>query len=142
MTLKYNYLSSFRRQPSKGKKEPIENYNYWRLRMFYSIYLGYLVFYFTRKSLTIASPDLIQNLHFTTVQIGTLITLFSITYGISKFISGIMSDKNNPRYFFSIGLILTGFINIFLSFCTEFYIFGIGWTINVWFQGFGWPPLR
>ncbi|MCY4043836.1 MAG: phosphoglycerate transporter protein PgtP [Cellvibrionales bacterium] len=117
-----------------------ENYPYWRLRMFYSIYAGYLVFYFTRKSLAIATPDLIEKLNFSTVQIGLLITLFSIAYGISKFISGVISDRSNPRYFLSIGLILTGVINIILSFSSEFYLFAIFWTLNAWFQGFGWPP--
>ncbi len=140
MNIKLFISSSFKRKKPFENKEPTENYPYWRLRMFYSIYLGYMVYYFTRKSLTIASPDLIKNLGFTTVQIGLLITLFSVAYGVSKFISGIISDKNNPRYFFSIGLILTGIINIILSFSSHFYLFAIFWTINAWFQGFGWPP--
>lgn len=126
---------------ANGKtQDSVENYPYWRFRMFYSIYAGYLVFYFTRKSLAIATPDLIEKLHFTTVQIGLLITLFSIAYGISKFISGVISDRSNPRYFLSVGLILTGVINILLSFSSEFYLFAIFWTLNAWFQGYGWPP--
>ena len=134
------FLQHLYRIPKTSNAEPVDNYPYWRFRMFYSIYLGYMVFYFTRKSLTIASPDLISELGFTTIQIGLLITLFSVAYGISKFISGIMSDKNNPRYFFSIGLIITGIINIALSFTDAFYLFAIFWTLNAWFQGFGWPP--
>ncbi|XNM55223.1 MFS transporter [Escherichia coli] len=44
--------------------------------------------------------------------IGLLATLFYITYGVSKFVSGIVSDRSNARYFMGIGLIATGIINI------------------------------
>ena len=38
-------------------------YRYWRFRIFYSMYVGYSVYYFTRKSLTYAAPTLIAALH-------------------------------------------------------------------------------
>ena len=48
--------------------------------------------------------------------IGLLATLFYITYGVSKFVSGIVSDRSNARYFMGIGLIATGIINILFGF--------------------------
>ena len=33
-----------------------KTYKYWRIRTFYSIYIGYAFFYFTRKSFTFAMP--------------------------------------------------------------------------------------
>ncbi len=44
--------------------------------------------------------------------VGILGTLFYITYGCSKFVSGMISDRSNPRYFMGIGLVMTGIINI------------------------------
>jgi OPA family sugar phosphate sensor protein UhpC-like MFS transporter len=35
--------------------------------------------------------------------IGLLATLFYITYGLSKFFSGIVSDRSNARYFMGLG---------------------------------------
>ncbi len=47
----------------------------------------------------------------TRTDIGPLATLFYITYGLSKFFSGIVSDRSNARYFMGVGLIATGVVN-------------------------------
>src|SRR5262249_22918029 len=61
-------------------------------------------------------------------------------YGVSKFASGVLSDRANPRYFMAIGLFLTGLLNIFFGFSSSLVVFAIFWGLNGWFQGFGWPP--
>ena len=44
--------------------------------------------------------------------LGILGSILSLTYGMSKFLSGVLADRSNPRYFMAIGLILTGCFNI------------------------------
>ena len=83
-------------------------YRYWRIRIFYSIYVGYVFFYFTRKSFTFVMPEMVKDLNLSYSQLGILSTILYITYGFSKFVSGILSDRSNPRYFMAIGLIITG----------------------------------
>jgi MFS transporter, OPA family, sugar phosphate sensor protein UhpC len=122
--------------PERVKKE----YGYWRIRILYSMFIGYALYYFTRKSFTFAMPGLIQELGFDKSQLGLLGSVLSITYGISKFASGIMADRSNPRYFMSIGLILTGIFNIFFGLSSSMIMFAIFWGLNGWFQGWGWPP--
>lgn len=117
-----------------------KNYRYWRLRIFYSMYIGYAFYYFTRKSFTFAMPAMVETLGFTKSDLGILGSILYLTYGISKFLSGILSDRSNPRYFMSIGLILTGICNILFGFSSSIYAFAIFWGLNGWFQGFGWPP--
>ena len=131
-------------KPAPFKKE-IENkadvkrlYHYWRIRTFYSMYLGYAFFYFTRKSFTYAIPVL-KEMGFTIGQLGLLGSIFSIVYGISKFASGLLGDRSNPRYFMAIGLILTGVFNIFFGFSSSLWFFSFFWGLNAWFQGWGWP---
>lgn len=124
----------------KDAKVVKRKYRYWRIRTFYSMYVGYAFFYISRKSFTLATPSMVANLGFDKFQIGMLGSILSLTYGISKFISGIMSDRSNPRYFMSIGLILTGLFNIFFGFSSTFLLFAIFWGLNGWFQGWGWPP--
>jgi OPA family sugar phosphate sensor protein UhpC-like MFS transporter len=68
--------------------------------------------FFTRKSFTFAMPALMQDLGFDKSQLGVG-SILSITYGLSKFLSGIFGDRSNPRYFMAMGLILTGLFNIF-----------------------------
>lgn len=117
-----------------------QQYKYWRLRIFYTMYIGYAFYYFTRKSFTFAMPALMENLGFDESQLGFLATVMAITYGISKFTSSILSDKSNPRYFMGIGLMLTGVMNIFFGMSSSIYFFALFWGLNGWFQGWGWPP--
>lgn len=117
-----------------------EKYKYWRVRILYSMFIGYALYYFTRKSFTFAMPGLIQDLGFDKSQLGFLGSVLYITYGISKFASGILSDRSNPRYFMALGLILTGFCNIFFGMSSTIFMFAVFWGLNGWFQGLGWPP--
>ena len=115
-----------------------KQYKYWRLRTFYGMYLGYAFYYFTRKSFTFAMPSMLEE-GWTLAQLGMLGTVLSVIYGFSKFISGIMGDKSNPRYFMSIGLMLTGLCNIFFGLSSTWAFLALFWGLNAWFQGWGWP---
>ena len=117
-----------------------KEYKYWRIRIFYTMFIGYVFYYFTRKSFTFAMPALMQDLGLDKAQLGILGSILYITYGISKFASGVMSDQSNPRYFMAIGLIITGLTNIFFGLSSSLILFAIFWGINGWFQGWGWPP--
>lgn len=115
-------------------------YKYWRLRILYSMAIGYAFYYFTRKSFTFAMPGMIKDLGFEMTDLGILVSVLNITYGISKFGSSIISDRSNPRYFMAVGLFLTGVCNILFGLSSSFFLFAIFWGLNGWFQGFGWPP--
>lgn len=116
-----------------------QQYKYWRWRIFYSIFVGYTLFYFTRKSFTFAMPGLMDDLGYKASDLGFLGSMLYITYGISKFVSGVMSDRANPRYFMAIGLILTGLLNVLFGLSSSFLLFAVFWGLNGWFQGWGWP---
>ncbi len=122
--------------PDQVKKQ----YRYWRIRIFYAMYLGYVFYYFSRKSLVFAMPLMIQHLGMNKAQLGILTSVMGITYGLSKFVSGILSDKSNPRFFMAAGLVITGVLNIFFGMSSTVLWFAIFWGLNGWFQGFGWPP--
>jgi MFS transporter, OPA family, sugar phosphate sensor protein UhpC len=117
-----------------------KQYKYWRIRIFYAMFVGYVFYYFTRKSFTFAMPALMTDLGLTKADLGILGSILYITYGISKFASGVMSDQSNPRYFMAIGLIITGLTNIFFGLSSSLVLFAIFWGLNGWFQGWGWPP--
>lgn len=122
-------------------KEVVANkYHYWRIRILYSTFIGYAFFYFTRKSFTFAQPGLIEDLGLDYSQLGLLGSILYVSYGISKFASGILSDRSNPRYFMAFGLMMTGIFNILFGMSSSFLFFALFWALNGWFQGFGWPP--
>ena len=114
-----------------------KNYRYWRMRTFFAMYVGYAFYYFTRKSFTFAMPAMHDSLGMDKFQLGLLASILSLTYGASKFFSGIIGDKSNPRYFMSIGLILTGVFNLCFGASSTWLWFAIFWGLNGWFQGWG-----
>jgi sugar phosphate permease len=102
--------------PVADKQALDERYRYWRRHILLTIWLGYALFYFTRKSFNAAVPEILASNVLTRSDIGLLATLFYITYGLSKFFSGIVSDRSNARYFMGLGLIATGVVNILFGF--------------------------
>lgn len=84
-------------------------------------------------------PALIQDLGFDKGQLGILGSVLSISYGISKFASGLLGDRSNARYFMAFGLILTGVCNILFGCVSSLLFFALFWGLNGYFQGFGWP---
>ena len=127
-------------QPISNNPDEVHDlYRYWRIRICYSIFLGYAVFYFTRKSFTFAALEMSADLGLSKWELGLLGSILYITYGISKFISGVMSDRSNPRFFMAMGLIITGIFNILFGLSSSFWLFALFWGLNGWFQAWGWP---
>ncbi|MFC7421809.1 MFS transporter [Iodobacter arcticus] len=115
-------------------------YRFWRIQLMFTMYIGYAVFYFTRKSFNYAMPSMLLDLGLQKADIGMMGTLFYITYGCSKFLSGVMSDHSNPRYFMGLGLLATGVINILFGLSSSLWMLMLLWMLNGFFQGWGWPP--
>src|SRR3972149_2970618 len=115
------------------------SYKYWRIRVFYSLFLGYTFFYFTRKNYALIMLYLSQELGFTFSELGIIGSVFYICYGISKFLSGVLCDRSNPRFFMAIGLILTGILNVLFAMSSSILTFSIVWGLNGVFQAWGWP---
>ncbi len=121
---------------SKPTSAPIEpqdidaTYRYWRLHLMLSMYVGYGVFYFTRKSLNFAMPAMLTDLGLEHSDVGLLGTLFYMTYGLSKFVSGMVSDQSKPSYFMGLGLVATGVINVLFGLSSSLAAFTVLWTLN------------
>lgn len=64
----------------------------------------------------------------------------SLAYAISKFISGVLSDRISARWLFSIGLCVVGGINVVFSWSSTVAAFSALWFLNGLGQGLGWPP--
>ena len=126
--------------PIQNKQQIDQTYKYWRIHIMLTMYVGYALFYFTRKSFNFVMPDLIADLGFEKSDIGIIGTVFYLTYGFSKFLSGMLSDHSNPRYFMGVGLIITGIVNILFGLSSSLGMFIFLWVINAFFQGWGWPP--
>lgn len=115
-------------------------YARYRAQMMASIFVGYAAFYFVRSNFANAKPYLESELGFTKAEIGLIAAMLSISYGLSKFVMGVVSDRSNPRYFMATGLILSGIVNVLMGVFPSMRSMAVLWLLNGWFQGMGWPP--
>ena len=114
-----------------------------RLQVFIGIFVGYAGYYLVRKNFSMVMPDLIAQ-GYTKTDLGIALSAISISYGISKFVMGTVSDRSDARTFLSVGLVLSAFTMIAMglapfatgSIAAMFALL----FINGWFQGMGWPP--
>ena len=115
-------------------------YRHYRRRVLIWSIVGYAMFYFVRKNLSIAMPVIEEQLHITKSNLGIFLTLHGLLYGVSKFVNGVIGDRVNARYFMAIGLVCSAIVNIFFGLSAAVITMGVWWMLNGWFQGIGFPP--
>jgi phosphoglycerate transporter family protein len=115
---------------------------YWwgQLRVLVWATLGYALFYFVRKNLSIAMPVMGKDLGIGKADLGLFLTLHGVLYGVSKFANGFLGDRANARTFMAVGLILSAVCNIWFGMSSVVLMLGLAWMLNGWFQGMGFPP--
>lgn len=115
-------------------------YSRLRWQLFIGIFVGYAGYYLVRKNFSLAMPYLIEQ-GFSRGDLGVALAAVSIAYGLSKFLMGSVSDRSNPRYFLSGGLLMSALV----MFCFGFMPWATGSVtamfillfLNGWFQGMG-----
>ena len=115
-------------------------YRYWRFRILGTTMVGYAVYYFVRSNINVPIPSIRAELGYTREQLGLVTTIGGLTYGVSKFINGILGDHANPRWFMGIGLLACALMNVFFGLSSSLLLFGTFWLLNNYFQGMGFPP--
>lgn len=159
----FKFILNFFKEPPvqevTADEETIKKqYAHWRTRIFYSCFIGYVVFYLCKRSLAVASPGICAEFHYTNTELGLLISSLYFTYGIGKFINGVLADRSDVRKFLPTALILSALSNICLVLSTIFvtpghvsffglpsstillWLLAFFWGANGWFQSGGFPP--
>jgi sugar phosphate permease len=112
----------------------------WQIRILIAALIGYALYYFVRKNLSVAMPAMEKDLGITKTDLGLFLTLHGLFYGVSKFINGMFVDRLNARWFMAAGLAASALLNVAFGFSSSVVLLGIIWTVNGWVQGFGFPP--
>lgn len=141
-------FSFFRPAPDAHPLPPEQvgpEYKRLRRQVFVGIFVGYAAYYLVRKNFALAIPDILAEYpQYSKAELGMAMTGLSVAYGVSKFLMGSISDRSNPRWFMTTGLLLS---------CTILFVFGfvkavyasltvmiVLQTLNGWVNGMGWPP--
>lgn len=117
-----------------------KTYRYWRFRIMYTIMIGYAGFYLIRQNFAMAIPYMEKDLGFSKTDIGWIMTVGALLYGLGKGIFGLLGDRSNARYFMAAGLLGSAIMNLFVGMTSLFPLLMVGWVLNQSFQSMGWPP--
>lgn len=138
-------LSFFKEAPDVAQitdqKQIDKQYKYWRIRMFYSMYLGYVIFYFTRKNISPALHVFSQEMNTSMTDLGIMGSIFYVTYGVGKFLSGMLADRSGIRPFMVFGLFMASLCNIWFGSIESLWLMSFVWGLNGIFQSMGFPPV-
>ena len=116
-----------------------KRYAYWRMRLTYSLIIGYAAFYLVRQNFAIAKAS--DKFPFSAEAIGWGFSVFSIIYGIFKFISGAICDRSNARYFMPVGLACAALTSLIAGFSNSAFLLGLMYAVSACFQSMGWPSV-
>jgi sugar phosphate permease len=129
-------------EPIKDIGQIARLYRNWRRRVMYSMIVGYGLFYFLRNNLPMAAKAIIDEHHFSNTQWGGMLSIATIVYSFSKFFSGVIGDRANPRLLLSLGLLLSAIVNIAFGFAAGLTSFTVLWALNNAFQGMARPGVH
>lgn len=121
-------------------QKTVNLFNYWRKRVFISIWITYSAFYLTRVNMSIAIPGIMKEFGYSKTVLGGILTCLFITYAIGQFINGQLGDKFGARRLISFGLLVSGVLNIIFGFTSAITAMMIFWGLNGYFQSMGWSP--
>ncbi len=146
-------------EPIKDEKQISKMYSHFRWRIFYASFVAYVVFHLCRKNIAVALPSMGEALHLSNTELGLLGSTLYVTYGIGKFINGVIADKANVRTFLPTALIISAICNICFVLSALFitpghisffglpsstillWLLAFFWGANGWFQSCGFPPV-
>ena len=77
---------------------------------------SYLGVYFARNILSAVTPQMIEGGQYTTEYIGSLSSVYFMSYAFGQLINGMIGDRIKARYMISFGLILAGICNLIFPF--------------------------
>ena len=135
---------------------------YWQWRTIVVTMIGYAMFYLVRKNFSFSMPGLGAEFGITKTQLGVFLTIHGVIYGLSRYVVGIITDRNSAHKVMALGLMLCAAVNILFGTSDVVagwvvgiagkagdaaaiasvlvYVMGVLWMVNGFLQGMGVPP--
>lgn len=121
-----------------------------RWQVFFGVFIGYAAYYLLHKNFSLAIPYLTDkageyaSYGYTKADLGIVMSVLGLAYGISKFVMGNVSDRSNPKYFIVAGLLGSAAVTLIFGLVpgvfTSIAAMIVLGALNGWFQGMGYPP--
>lgn len=99
--------------------------------------IGYIGYYIIRLVFTTEQNDIMKAYHFSTANIGLILSCFGIGYGVAKLFMGVFADKCDSNRYLMAGLFLSAVLNIFLGSTKNLYLMMLLMFLMAVTQGMG-----
>ena len=114
-----------------------------QLQIFLCAFLSYTIFYLTRKNFVVILPQL-EQLGYSKQVLAAFLSWSSLSYGVSKYVMGKVTDRMDPRLILCGALLGVGLLSATLALCPQLfsqplYLVLVCGALG-WCQGMGWPP--
>jgi sugar phosphate permease len=111
----------------------------WRIIVFSATWFAYAAYYMTRKNYAVAQPAFMQELGWSKVQVGTIITGYLTLYAIGQVVNGVLGDRIGSRWVLAGGMALTAILSAALGFAESIPLMALLYGLNGYAQSAGWP---
>ena len=116
-------------------------YKFWRIAAWFGTWLAYAGFYFGRKSISIAPPEMMKEFGWDFNTITFIMSGYFWAYAIGQFANGVLGDKLGARLMLGLGLFTTILMNAVFGFSSSVIVLFLLWTVNGYAQSTGWPSV-
>lgn len=114
------------KQPDSQKivppKKVASTYKWRQFGVLLATCIGYIGYYIIRLVFTTEQNDIMKAYHFSTANIGLILSCFGIGYGVAKLFMGAFADKCDSNRYLMAGLFLSAVLNIFLGSTKSLYL--------------------
>jgi len=129
-----------RHPPLDDDAEVEREYRRRRRSVFWSVTIGYALFYVARINFSVVKKPLLDEGILTGTEMGVIGSAMLTVYAAGKLSNGFLSDRANIRRFMSVALFCAAALNLALGFVDWFWAFAVLWGLNGWFQSVGSAP--
>lgn len=107
---------------SPRRRHTYTDYLHARIHVFLVAYVGYAVCYLVRNNFKFAQTAFELKLSINAVTIGTILTIFALTYGLGKLLMGILVDRTSMQKMLVLSLTASGIICLLLPSAEKVWI--------------------
>lgn len=87
-----------------------------RRTVFWVAFLGYAACYLVRNNTAVVSEILVRERGWTPVEVGWILTAFSLTYGVGKLVLGVLVDRMSLRTSFAGAMAISALVCVVMAF--------------------------
>lgn len=109
--------------------------------LFYICWLAYFSTYIGRLNFSASINEIIYAQGYSKTQMGTVVTMFFISYGIGQLINGFLGDRIPSKKMVFIGLFSTATLNLLMGISNSYRTMALLWMLNGIFQSMIWSPI-